>query len=565
MIPRLLPLLALVVAAAAADPTALAQPPTPRLLVFRDGALMEWQMELPPGSHRLDLPDRPRGRVQVDGAAWRVEDTDESVAPPQPAALAELCRERNRWAAESNRRTDRATAHAAAERRLRARLPALADQPAPATTTWQQALDALLEESAALTTETARLAALKADLADRATQAVGIQTRATAILALDQPETVPVLTLPAMAAVWAEQARTTVHRRRVVLATAATSPVTVRLHLTQVRWEPAAVLTLAGDKLSLVRQARLTKPADLDLGTLPVRVATAVLTPPLEGPQERPVRGSLRELNAGEGKQVAIGSTSGHWAQARELPALAETPSPTPAAAQDQVQGRSNISSKELRETAVELDEVSPPPSAPTPAGLAETWDLGPVALPKGESQTVCDRPATQPARIADEWALIPAAGPVLIRRLGVKLDDQPLQPGLLTLVVDGLPAGSTTLEAKPAGSVLWLRAGEDPTLFAGEAEPWDLKEEKPTTSHQVSGTTLPIHNLGTAPRQVTIYRTWPLSRSAEITVGLHPKTTPGQQIVEPGVLRWTLTIPAGEAAKLDLGWLVEANGNLNL
>ena len=38
--------------------------------------LMEWQMELPPGSHRMDLPDRPRGRVQVDGAAWRVEDTE---------------------------------------------------------------------------------------------------------------------------------------------------------------------------------------------------------------------------------------------------------------------------------------------------------------------------------------------------------------------------------------------------------------------------------------------------------------------------------------------------------
>jgi hypothetical protein len=555
--------------------------PQPTLRVWRDEAQLEYHVELPAGEHTLTLPLRPLGAITVNGAAARIEEriTPAAVEAP-PAALLALIDERNAWAADTLVLTDRVALHATTLAQLRTRLPPLASRPAPDTAAWQTALDAWLEEDAAIAKEQAALSVRQSAFLERATAIVHDPELARELLASDAGA-ISVLTPTAVLAAWARVPRAPLRQRIVHLACATATTARVTVAAPGISWNPAAALNVHGTSATLVRQVHLCKPLDLALGRLTVSVATGVRAPVLDGPVARPVDARLNAEDREAGRQVVVGSQTSRWEAAKpeavkpEAKPDAASFAPVPATVEVDA-------APQGREEAVVV-EAPPGPArdAPvtslattdrttrtddTPPGLAETWDLGQLDLPDGEADVVVDRPASTLAVGSDEWAVIPQAGPILVRRLGITLDDRPLHAGPLTLTVDGVVIGTSRLQLQTPGRTLWLRGGEDSSIFSQDAIPWDLKgEEADTPQHHITGTTLPVRNLGSAARQVRIYRTWPISRSASVLITRHARTTPGVSEGEPGVLHWDVTIPAGGKADIDLGWQVQATGSSRL
>ena len=549
--------------------------PQPALCVWRDGAQLVYRVALPAGEHTLALPLRPRGAITVNGAAARIEErvTPAALEAP-PAELLALIDERNAWAAEALLLADRETVHAAALSQLRSRLPALAGRPAPDTATWQSALDGWFDEDTAIAKDHAALNVRHAAFVQRATTLVHDDDLARELLASDTSGMISVLTPTALAAVWAKVPRAPLRQRIVHLASPTAVTATVHVAVPGITWNPSAALAVNGKTATLVRQAHLSKPLDLALGRLAVSVASGVRAPQLDGPVARPVDARLREQDREAGRQVVVGSQTSNWEAAK---AVADQP-PTSV---NPIDAGQTSKPREL-EAVVDLPRQTAAPEADaaavnstadrstatddTPPGLAETWDLGQLDLPDGEADVVVDRPAATLVVSNDEWAVIPDAGPVLVRRLDITLDDRPLYAGPLTLTVDGAVVGTSYLALQTPGSRLWLRGGEDVSIFCQDAVPWDLKGEEPDSpQHRISGTTLPVRNLGTGAKQVRIYRTWPISRSASVVITQHARTTAGATVDEPGVLHWDVTIPAGGKADIALGWLVVATGSSRL
>jgi len=276
-------------------------------------------------------------------------------------------------------------------------------------------------------------------------------------------------------------------------------------------------------------------------------VTTTPVSPALQGPAERRVRLGNEAVVNRQRRQVQTGTS------AVAVP-IAPPPAPAPAA----VAGGAPAAPAE-RLTAV--SEALPDVSEDQPA---LRWELGTLALPRDEERITAERPVASVAILGDEWALIPAQSPVAQRRLTLRLDDQPLLAGPLTLVVDDAIVGVDALEAMPPGASLALRAGEDAALFASPAVAWSVASGEQSERRQRQGSTITLHNLGDAPRTVAVYQAMPVSRSAEITVTLSG-TTEGATAIEPGVLRWSFTIPGGGRQEVALGWVLTAGGGLKL
>lgn len=514
----------------------------PRLNLWRDGAALVWTVALTPGEHTAVLPAERFGVVAVRGATWHLEErTETAPAEPLPPAWEALRAARNRWAADRLRWTATGAAHQAQDRRLLRALPGTVDPIAA-----QAAIDAWLGEDALRAARDSELVARYGDLARQAQDLLGQRSRDEDLLALDQVQQHPVLTAEELAAAWARRPRPEIRSR--VLHLAGTGPAVVSLDLPDLTWTPAATLVVSGTSAALHRQARIVKPADLDLGTVPVTVSTSSRRPALAAPEPRPVALRLRDLHPQEGRTVAVGTRT---AEAETAPVRLLS---VDAPAMEVAKGR---------EEAVAEGPVTPaglPEGPVTSTGLAETWDLGPLALGAGVTLATADRPAAPVTVVGDLVALWPGAGPIPVRRLGIRLDDRPLQAGPLTLVVEGTVIATQDQPLAPPGSLQWWQAGEDRAIFAEDPQVWDLKDEVISPRRRVSGTITRLHNLGTTPRAVTVVRTLPVARSEGLAIIHHPRTTPGGTTLEPGLWSWTLTIPPGGTQDFAEGWIATSD-----
>jgi hypothetical protein len=508
---------------------------TPRLHLWRDGAALQWTVDLPPGDHTALLPTEQVGTVTVTGAAWRLEERSAPAgAEPLPPAWEVLRQERNAWAAERLRWTATADAHQAQGRRLERALPGVTEFAGA-----QAALEAWLAEDAARVARDTDLTARHGTLQRRAQDLLGPRARGEDLLALHQVLDHPVLTAEELAAAWARRPRPEVLTR--VLHLTGTGPARISLAVEDVTWTPAATLAVAGTTTTLHRQARVTKPASWDLGTIPVTVSTTAQRAPLTGPEARPANLHLRDLHPREGSTVAVGQRDA----AAETPPVRLSAIDPPSAAPKAEVGQA---------AAADAAPLADPP------GLAETWDLGPLVLGAGATQVIVDRPAAPVTVVDDQVALWPESGPMPQRRLGIRLDDRPLQAGPLTLVVDGATVATQTVPATAPASVLWFLAGEDAQVYAADPQPWDLTGEDLGPRRRISGATTRLHNLGTAPRTVTVMRTLPVPRSEGLAIVPHPRTTPGGRALEPGLWTWTLTLPPGGSVDFAQGWVATSD-----
>lgn len=543
----LLPLL-LASALAGAEPALVPQ----ALVVHRDGARLHCTVAVPAGTTTVAIPWRRAGAISARGAAWSLADE------PVPAAAAErpgddlrrLVLERNLLAVEEQTLTGRRAAHARSGERIRTGLTAAAAQTGLDPAPWQRSLDAWLAERDALDAATAKLDAQRASLRERA---VALAPDAGDWLRVDRRE--------ALGYDEAERAVAGVPRpastRRVLrLATSAPATVAVEIEM-PVLWSPSAVLTMAGPEARLVRVATLTKPDDLDLGTLPVTVTTTPLAPVLQGGDAPRIRVAGQPIPTPDRRRVVTGATASQWSEA-PVSAGVTIPVPDSVAALAPAAARAPAAAPPAAPTG-------PEPLLPDPDAPALAWDLGPLALAAGETAVAAQRPPAPVTVVADEWALVPEIAPVAIRRLQIRLDDQPLLGGVLALLVDGAPAGSGEVDSQPAGALLALRAGEDAAVFAAPAVAWSVAPSEQTARRQRQGSTIAVHNLGEAPRTVALYRTMPVSRSAELKITPAAGTSEGSTAVEPGVLRWTLTLAPGTRQEIGLGWVLEASGNVTL
>ncbi len=205
---------------------------------------------------------------------------------------------------------------------------------------------------------------------------------------------------------------------------------------------------------------------------------------------------------------------------------------------------------------------ASPPAnSAPTDGAMRlQTWSLGHVQLSADTATIATDADTATLPVVGDEWALIPEISPLVLRHLSVRLDDKPLLGGQVSLVVDGALIANEYLPAASPGLVLHLRAGEDDHAYVDTDVAWDVDPSAQTPTHQRIGRDRWIWNLGDKPRQLTVYLAMPVSHSKEVSVTLDPASTPDATTVEPGVLRWTITLAPGAATRLGLGWQLDAH-----
>jgi len=529
---------------AAAD---LVLPPPTALIVHRDAARLVCTLTLPAGSHAVAIPWRDHGAIAVRGAAWSVtwEPLPAEAPAPLPDGLAVLVAERNRLAGARGAVLARRAAHERAGIAIRERLPAAAAAGAD-TAAWQASLDAWLAQRAELDAADAADAAARAALTLRAE---GIARDVGDWLMLSGPQAdAPLAREDAARALSAPRPQAS--RRVLHLALAAEAEVAIEIALPSVRWEPSAVLALRGGEARLVRLVTLHKPADLDLGTLPVVVTTTASQPPLQGPGEPRMRLSTEAVANSQRRQVQTGSAVVEWEDVGQAPAARIA---TPPASKPTTNGVSE-------DMVVDGEVPSGKPDQP-----ALRWDLGPLALPRDQERITAERPAVALTITGDEWAVIPAQSPVAQRRLGVRLDGQPLLAGPLTLVVDDAIIGIETIAAHAPGTQLTLRAGEDAAVFAGPAVPWSVPPAEQSERRQRQGSSFTLRNFADAPRTVAVYQTIPVSRSAELTVTIAPESSAGATATSPGVLRWQVELPAGGGQEFSLGWMLQTSGGLKL
>ncbi|MBA3938875.1 MAG: hypothetical protein H0X38_15615, partial [Planctomycetes bacterium] len=157
-----------------------------------------------------------------------------------------------------------------------------------------------------------------------------------------------------------------------------------------------------------------------------------------------------------------------------------------------------------------------------------------------------------------------PDLAPVLVRRLSVRLDAQPLAAGLLELVVDGSVLGRRPLPARPPGTIVQLAAGEDQRVFVAATKRWDEDPNRPVNRKR-EGDEYRVRNLSGESVRFACYLTRPVSAAKGVTVTVDPVTTALWQEPQPGILRWDLVLKAGEELRLQRGWVVEAEGRIKL
>jgi hypothetical protein len=508
----------------------------PAATVHPDGALFSATLELPAGQHRVRLPAWAGAGLEVRGAAsWSLEPAppagvDDAVLAPLLAERDRLVRERALLVAEDQRlRRDR--------QRIAERLAVQAERGEGDSAAWQASLDAWLAARAAQAAAEDRRRAALSTLVAHAAQALG--DRAAALRALD-PEGDGWPRPAAQARAALGPAPGAQPRAWLAIACGQAGVVTVEHRRSDLRWRPQARIEVGGTRAELVRQVHVSKPAAADFGQPRVTVATAVLVQPMQSPAP----GSLRI----QGQELERKTSKGLGSLTRSAASMAES---TKAGVGDdeRVPGQEEPAGRESATLG--------------PAALS--LDLGALALPAGSADIGHDLGRVALAVEGDELALLPDQAPVAWRRLALRLDGNPLLPGQLELVVDGGLPARQSVAWQPPGALLVLNAGEDARVCVGDSSAWQVDPAANTPERRRQGRDHWLFASGPAPVAVVVYATLPVSLSDRVQVTADPATTPGYTLVEPGVLRWQVTIPPGQPQRIGVGCRIETSGGFRL
>ncbi len=549
-----------------------AELPVPQLEVHPDGARLTWTLAPAAGEQSFDLPPWCAAHpLQVVGArAWHV-DALPTLAPALPTAAEELRVARNGLQLRAVVLAAQQAVLVASERRLRARLPraaSVASDPA----IWQVAMDALLEQQAAVITAEGQLAADREQLRRTA----GNLAEALAV-EVDGP-----LTSDDLARRWAQLAPSlaAVVGQRLVINGDAERSVTVSVEREDLWWRPAARLQLGSKTGSspamatLTRTATLMKPVDVALGVVQVHAVGLPLHAGLDGPAVPHVVVQASDVLSTLRRQLTSGSRSVAWTTAGEASAVSSLEA-------DDAIGTGRLGIANAASADVPVSRITPlrpeatgsvhshlPPKQPDEPsvisyGSGVDLDLGAVSVTAGTASLSLTLEQTTLAVLADEWALFPDDGPVAMRRVSVRLGAQPLLSGILEVVAEGTPR-RTTSPAIAGGGVLTVCAAIDETVVVSSQAAWDVDPSANTTRYRRSGSDTWLVNAGSASRVLVVYRTMPVSTSDELVVTRDAASTPGATVIAPGLLRWTVTLPAGQPQRVGLGWVMQASGSFS-
>lgn len=555
--------------------------PAPSLEVHPDGARVAWDLSLPAGSHRIDLPAWCGNEISVRGASAWSRQEEAGKPAPMPEALVALLPERNRLMI-------RAAAHAAAEatwatteKRWRESLAQQASAGVANPTAWQTGLDALLDERTRLDGEKQGLDAERQALADRAVAATGAEVGAR-MLALNDPQP---LTVTGLSQDWSRNAGSRPLSAHLDLQLAEAGTIRIEEQRSDCRWRAECDLRISGGSAVLVRRAVIEKPAAFAPGRTGVTASAAPLAPRLAAPQPpamtlvaMPVAEALRKL-IGSGRRQAT------WDEVQDKadPSAARTSAPSAVENLTMQNAEAGGSGAFMalgagggsagmfgnrtgsgRRRALKLQENSGgmEGTAGEVAPSSAIFDLGVLDLASGSDRRVAALGETALTIVTDEWALFPEERPAALRRVTVKLDGRPLLPGCIRVVGEGQLPVEGTVPWVPGGGTLTVCAGIDERMVVVESRPWKLQPDDQGKQRRREGRDFWLVNASPQPATVAVYRTLPVSTADEVRVETDPATTPGSKAVIPGLLRWEMQLPPGVPTCISLGWTLKASGS---
>ncbi len=506
--------------------------PPRNLTIHPDGAILTWNLDIPAAGLVVSLPATPAGSIAVEGAAWSIAE-ERDPAPPAPAGLLALLDERNRL---DDARAALAVADELASRnelRLTSRLPGF--DPALNPAGWLAAIDAAVASRAARETKRNAWGSAQGDLVRRA-EAVARGGSAALLLSTQGP-----VSASDMASAWAGAA-TPAPVRRLHLDRQDGGRVMIRLSTNELRWTPAAAVIIKDGKANLIRRAVMTKPLALSLPAITCEAVATNRTEPLRGPEERPIR--LAADTIANKRVVTITSGKAAGASRAELV--------TVAAMSEATGVRTTSLPKSL-------------PVAPASDLAPERWSLGTIALPREQERLIIDLPAESLTIAEDRWELAPLRAPIAQRHATIPLSARGLQPGPLTIVVDGRLTGSGWFQGAAPGTTIDLCLEEDPGIFVEPGLAWKPGEGDRTTTRHKEGWTWNIHHLGTQRRTVFFLASSAISRLGEVTVTILADTSPGSSEPSPGLRAWGLDLSPGASTAIGLGWVVTSSDGFKL
>ena len=575
--------------------------PVAQLEVHPDGGRITWTLRLPAGDHEIDLPtwyhQTDDDRVQVlDAAAWHVTTVPVPLAP-LPDNTEALRTKRNALSVRASALAAQRAVLTAAERRLRARLPRAASVGSDPTT-WQAAIDALLDHQATLANDEAQWATDREALRTTA----GPLAPALALDALGTLTADDVAQKWALIAPMAKETTPSAPLERLTVTCTDSRPVTVVMRRSDLWWRPAARLSLGqktGSPAVLTRSAEIMKPMQQDFGTVHVRAEGSPLQAELNAPVVQKITVEADDVASALRRQLTGGARSVAWKEVGQAAASASSAMSSialRAGASDAAVDRkiadevTSESDAKGREEAVSNQEsgggsagmfgsrtgggrkravarnggsdtatAGETESRPSNYGTGVDLDLGNVALPAGSTSTSLTVDRMPLTVLADEWAMFPEDSTVALRRVSVRLGTQPLLPGTLEVIADDSPR-RTAAPAIPGGGVLTVCAAVDEAVLVSSTATWNVDPATNTDRHRRTGSDTWLLNSGSAPRTLVVYRTMPVSTSDELTITRDPDATPDATIIAPGLLRWTVTLPSGVPQRVGLGWVMEAS-----
>lgn len=510
--------------AIAAEPLRMELSAPGRLELYLDGVRFEHVVRLAAGRTHIPLPTSAGDLVQVDGAdAWVVENRIDSVEPPaMPAMLVDLATTVSDLGREDLLITDQEQVVARLTAELRQRIGQRAVRHGAETDAWQEALDGVVALRAQIDLRRLTARASWRALRERANAEAITGLTYAAVLGIDASDHAVDLTDPLAGAqrAWRIAVASSSLTRTLVIERAAAGPITVVTERTDVRWTPRARLLVGKGAATLVRQAMVQLPAGLTIAAVPARLVGGTRAQPLTGSALTPRMVTAGSAPVAERRSVTTTTRAAGWADGGGVVAARE-----------------------------------------------QTWELPALALqapPERAAEVMAELQKGAVDLTADEWVLAPDLSPLLVRRLSVKLDAQPLAAGMLELVVDGGVLGRRDMPSTAAGTIIQLAAGEDQRVFLAESKRWEEDPNRPVNRKREGGD-YRVRNLSADTVRFACYLTRPVSAAKGVTVTVDPATSAGWKEAQPGILRWELTLKPGVELDLKSGWVIEAEGRIKL
>ena len=495
-----------------------------RLELYLDGVRFEHAVPVAAGRTLIPLPVAAGELVQVDGAdAWVVEHRIDSSEPPAvPARLVELATTMIGLARDEQLVGSQEETVVRITAELGQRIGQRAVHHSGETEAWQEALDGIVALRTQVDVRRLALQAAWRALREQAADEAAPGLTHAMVLGLDASEHGGDFSDPVggVERAWRIALASSALTRTLVIERALAGPVTVVTERTDVRWTPRARLLVGKGAATLVRQAVVQVPAGLMLAAVPARLVGGTRTQPLTGSALVPRMVTAGSAPVAERRSVTTTTRAAGWAD-----------------------GGGAIAARE------------------------QTWELPALALAAPPDQVAEVMAELQKGAVeltADEWVLAPDLAPLLVRRLSVRLDAQPLAAGMLELVVDGGVLGRRELPSTAAGTIIQLAAGEDQRVFLAETKRWDEDPNRPVNRKRDGGD-YRVRNLSGDTVRFACYLTRPVSAAKGVSVTVDAATTAGWKEAQPGIIRWELSLKPGEELDLRCGWVIEAEGRIRL